>query len=315
MNDYSLEAIDPVYTILTTIDENGWELCFAARQSGFFLSKDGGIHWQTGFQSLQLDSPLSVTAAAISPSFRSDHTLFCGVPGGILYTIDGTKSWSSAIFQTPPPVISCIALSPDYLEDGILFAGTLEDGIFRSADRGSRWSPWNFGLLDLSILSLAISPGFKQDETILAGTSSGVFISENGGRAWREMDFPVDYAPVLCLALSPDYPQSGTIFAGTESRGLYQSTDNGDTWQRLGEEAIPDTVNNILLSQNFLRLPEILILTADSLQFSRDRGITWNTWKQNLVFDQNPTAMAALSGLHENMALLIGFEDGQIMRI
>lgn len=71
----------------------------------------------------------------------------------------------------------------------------MEDGIFRSANRGERWSPWNFGLLDLNVLALAISPCFESDETIFAGTESGIFRSTNGGRAWREADFPLSWHP------------------------------------------------------------------------------------------------------------------------
>ena len=53
-----------------------------------------------------------------------------------------------------------------YNTDETLFAGTLDDGIFRSTDRGPHWTASNFGLLDWQILSMAISPDFAHDETI-----------------------------------------------------------------------------------------------------------------------------------------------------
>ena len=61
----------------------------------------------------------------------------------------------------------------------------MDDGVYRSADRGVRWVAFNFGLLDLHVSCLAVSPDYADDETLLAGTESGIFESTNGeiGRA------------------------------------------------------------------------------------------------------------------------------------
>jgi len=109
------------------------------------------------------------------------------------------------------PLVSSLVISPNYTHDGTLLAGTMEDGVFRSADRGSHWVAWNFGLLDLNVLYVAISPHFACDEILFAGTETGIFRSTNVGRAWREMDFP----SFACLT------QWRRILVGLESgRGL-----------------------------------------------------------------------------------------------
>jgi hypothetical protein len=77
----------------------------------------------------------------------------------------------------------------------------MEDGVLRSWDRGISWAGWNFGLLDLNVYALAISPEFRADETLFVGVESGVFRSGNGGRAWRETAFPMEAGPVLSLAI------------------------------------------------------------------------------------------------------------------
>ena len=79
-------------------------------------------------------------------------------------------------------------------------AGTLEDGVFSSTDRGGRWGAWNFGLFDLNVLCLALSPTWTRDETVYAGTETGLYRSTNGGRAWRHSGFPSELAPALCIA-------------------------------------------------------------------------------------------------------------------
>ena len=116
---------------------------------------------------------LATPAVAVSPAFLSDRTVFAGVNGAILRSLDGGATWQYAALRTPPPVVTCLAVSPNYEEDGIAFAGALQDGVFRTADRGGRWASWNFGLIDLGVLCLALSPAFGRDDTLFAGTETG----------------------------------------------------------------------------------------------------------------------------------------------
>ena len=85
----------------------------------------------------------------------------------------------------PAPFISALALSPNFARDDAAFAGTLEDGVFLTHDRGKRWEAWNIGLLDRNVLCLAVSPAFERDRSLFAGVESGIFYSSNGGRFWR----------------------------------------------------------------------------------------------------------------------------------
>ena len=68
--------------------------------------------------------------------------------------------------------------------------------MYRSADRGQNWARWNFGLFDLRVLALAVSPDFSHDETVFAGTETGIYVSKSGGRSWRPLPFPDEAAPV-----------------------------------------------------------------------------------------------------------------------
>jgi photosystem II stability/assembly factor-like uncharacterized protein len=162
---------------------------------------------------------------------------------------------------------------------------------------------------------MSISPNFADDETLFVGTESGIFRSTNGGRAWREVGFPSDVAPVLSLALSPDYAHDGTLFAGTESEGLYGSYDKGRTWTRLGAEAIPDTVNGIVLSPQFPAKPHILALLDDAVLVSRDGGQSWSDWKPGLSVAQGTASIAAPQGLDAAAPLLVGLVEGGVLRV
>jgi photosystem II stability/assembly factor-like uncharacterized protein len=303
------------YALATSPDFAQDGLCFAARGSGLFRSEDSGETWQSAYETLDLKAPLPTMAIAISPDFASDRTVFAGVPGGILRSFDGGENWDVVQLPSPPPVVSALVISPNYARDGILLAGMVEDGVFSTSNRGGHWVAWNFGLLDLNTICLAISPGFAHDETLFVGTDSGIFRSTNGGRAWREVDFPLELAPVLSLALSPAYSQDGILFAGTESHGLYRSEDRGRKWTRLGEETITSAVNAILVSPGFPQAGDVLVMPGDALLISRNGGQTWSDWKAGAAFEQGTASVAAPQGLAAGAPLLVGLVAGGVLRL
>ena len=318
MSDVSkeTEVEDIVYGLATSPNFVQDGICFAARQSGLYRSEDGGsADWSYAYESLEMEGALAAMAVAVSPDFESDRSVFAGALGGVLYSLDGGENWQVASLPSPPPIVSAIVLSPNFSQDGTLFVGTMEDGVFLSPDRGRRFRRWNFGLLDLNVLSIAISPAFADDETLFLGTETGVFRSTNGGRAWREVSFPIDYAPVISLALSPNYANDGVLFAGTEAFGLFRSEDRGKTWARLGEDVIEDVVNGIVLSPEFPDTPDILAVLGTALLVSRDGGQTWADWKEGMDLKQGVSSVAAPQGLAPGAPLLVGLVGGDVLRL
>lgn len=312
MSDNNMQSTiqDFVYALAVRSGKAGRKLCFAAHQSGLYLSEDGGSTWQPAYASLNLDAPLSTTCLALSPDFEAKAELFAGVPGYIMHSEDGGKDWSA----DPLPLDSCVptalAISPNFAADGTLFAGTNEDGVLRSTDRGRTWASWNFGLVDFNILCLAISPSFAADETVFAGTGSGFFTSQNGGKSWKELPLPAGYVPVLSLAVSPNFAQDGTLLAGTEAHGLYLSHDRGLTWQRLGENQIEGVINQVILSPGYPAQGEILITHENSVLRSTDGGETWNA-----LLEAEITALAALWDEAGKATTWVGLVDGTVKRM
>ena len=306
---------DLVYSLAASPNFGQDGICFAARPSGLYRSDDGGSTWHPAYGSLNLEAPLATTAVVVSPDFESDRSVFAGVPGGVLCSVDGGRSWNVTFLHSPPPLVSTLVVSPYFAHDGTLFAGAIEDGVFRSADRGNCWSAWNFGLLDLNILCAAVSANFANDETLFVGTQSGIFRSTNGGRAWREVNLRTEFAPVLSLVLSPNYADDGIVFAGTESCGLFHSEDRERTWTRLGKGVVTDVVNGIVLSPEFPAKPDVLVMTSTALLISRDGGRSWSDWKADLAIEQGLVSVLAPQGLDPGAPLLVGIVEGGVLRL
>jgi photosystem II stability/assembly factor-like uncharacterized protein len=294
-------------------DQDG--LCYAARSSALYRSEDSGETWSLAYSGLEPGTELATTAIALSPSFVSDGVLFTGVPGVVMRSADAGKTWHYSPLASPPPIIAAMAVSPNYDKDGTLLVGTMEDGLYRSEDRGLRWMACNFGLTDLGVLSVVLSPGFGVDGTAFVGTESGIFYSTNGGRAWKESGFPVDMAPVLCLAISPEYGTDRTIWAGTESSGLFKSDDSGKSWQRLAPDQVSNTVNAIVVSANYPDDADLLLLTSSTVLGSRDGGITWGAWKDGLVVEEGLVCMASSATLEPGAVVLVATASGTILRL
>lgn len=317
----ALSEHDTVYALAAAPDYLNGGRCFAARASGLYVSEDGARTWRDAYHSLQLQTPLTTAAVALSPQYRRDGlgpadgkgTLYAGALGGILRSVDGGDTWTVATLPTPPPYVISIVVSPNYEEDGLAFAGTMEDGVFRSWDRGASWAAWNFGLLDLNVYALAISPDFAHDETLYAGTESGIFRSTNGGRAWREVPFPMEYAPVLALALSPSFDVDGVIFAGTESHGVFHSDDGGATWGNVFAWEEPPAVNQLLLAADFSDSRSIIALAGLAVCHSSDGGLTWRELPIGERLDAAPTCVLTPRGHEQGAPLLIGLEDGRVL--
>ena len=289
-----------VYCIAASPNFKKDGLVFVAKKSGLYRSTDKGRTWEDAFASLNLSAPLPITFAAVALAGEITYVFACAA-GQILRSLDAGQTWQVAALDTPAPLVTALVASPNFAKDGTLLAATVQDGIFRSTDRGVTWTGWNFGLYDPNINALA----FTDSQTIFAGTESGIFRSSNAGHSWRDLDFPIDCAPVVCLAVSRD----GTIYAGTELKGLQVSCDEGSTWEGL----IEGTVEQIHLDAS----GKLLILRDGELLLSENGGGSWQAARPGFEPVSDISAFSTLPGLDsaKGKKLLVGLSNGEIIKL
>jgi len=119
-----------------------------------------------------------------------------------------------------PQAIWRIALNP--ANSQVLYAGTNQDGIWKSTDEGNTWqlagSPGSS-----PVNSLIVDPSGAH--TIYAGTNGGgVCTSSDGGASWQTTG--ISSGMVWSLALD----SAGALYAGTNAAGAQVSRDQGATW-------------------------------------------------------------------------------------
>ncbi len=184
--------------------------------------------------------------------------------------------------------VNCLAADP--LNRDVVYAGTQEQGVLRSDDRGKTWQP--SGMHGQVVKSIAVSPA--KPGLIVAGTKPpGVFVSKDGGLSWSEqLSFlkkrrwwwfsPAErpFTPYIQgIALSPTDPN--VMVVGVELGAVLRSVDGGNTWQNHRNGALRDCHSIRFHTTNGNWVYEGGG-TGAGAAFSRDAGNTWTQTKQGL---------------------------------
>lgn len=295
----SKESKDYIYDVALSpcFLENG--ICFAGRETGLWRSEDGGQTWQNVFDRLGTDQKISALAVCVSPNFKTDGVVFVGSTGVMLKSEDKGETWTALKLDSPLPLVSCLLLSPDFEKDQTVYVGTLDDGVYVSANAGDGYTGWNYGLMDQHVYSLAVTNG-----VLCAGVESGIFRSTNSGRFWMEVAFPMDIAPVNALLCD----NKGIMLAGTEQNGLYCSEDYGQHWNRVAPSIFTGAVNHLFMSKK----TDLLMAATDEAVFlSADDGQTWQErWHVTTGF--GIASLAIEESFDVDSPLLIGLASGVI---
>ena len=110
------------------------------------------------------------------------------------------------------------------VKDGVLYAGSFGDGLYRSADSGGSWERLENGLPEFwAPTAIKVFNG-----KIYAGNwFGGAFVSADDGATWQAIkDLPAD-ASFLCFAELG----GGRLLAGAYPGGVFRSDDDGQTWR------------------------------------------------------------------------------------
>ncbi|HTJ28432.1 MAG TPA: glycoside hydrolase [Candidatus Limnocylindria bacterium] len=133
-------------------------------------------------------------------------------------------------------VIYALGLSPR--DARVIWAGTDDGLVWRTADGGAHWSnvtppgvgPWaKISIIDASPFD-ARSAYVAVNRIRLDEQRPQLFRTHDGGRTWTEIDRGIDAAPTNVVRADPI--RRGLLYAGTE-RGVWVSYDDGDSWSSL----------------------------------------------------------------------------------
>lgn len=211
------------------------------------------------------------------------------------------------------------------LNQDVMYACGLDQGVNRSTNGGLTWSQVNSGLLNTQVQAIAIAKDHPIGQFIVyagtaPGANDGVYKSTDGGNSWTrvvngivEPTGTLGVQALLVHALDPNIVWC-TIFNGTSDaiNGVYKTTDGGANWFPItnGLGAIknflslamsPTDPNTIYLGSSF----SVATSTGPSAIYkSTDGGANWVLSSNGLPTDPseiNPVRVIQVSSDNPNI--------------
>ncbi len=129
----------------------------------------------------------------------------------------------------------------------IMYLGYSGGGIFKTTDNGQTWNPIFDDQPYLAIGDMAFHP--NDPETIFVGTGdpsitgfpfigNGIYKTTDGGSTWTNIGLSETYivSKIIIHPSNPNIIYAGTMglpYERTNDRGLYKTTDGGQTWDKV----------------------------------------------------------------------------------
>lgn len=172
---------------------------------------------------------LDINQLAFAPNYASTRGILAATSNGVYRSENGGLSWQRSSDGIIIPLVSRVAMSPNFSNDRTVFAGTELSGLYKSTDYGYSWyQPGLAGTLG-TINAVAVSPNYTVDSTVFVGgeAATGLRKSMDQGNSWVNVSPQANLA-VKSLAIAPDYPY-GPIYVGTTA-GVFRSESGGVSW-------------------------------------------------------------------------------------
>ena len=128
-----------------------------------------------------------------------------------------------------------------------IFAATASGGLWKTTNRGHTWTNVFEAMPVSTFGDVAIAP--SDPRIVYAGTGeqnnrqstswgNGVYRSDDGGDTWRHLGLE-DTRHIGRVMVHPDDPDvawvaaQGNLWRGSDERGVYKTTDGGDSWRKV----------------------------------------------------------------------------------
>ncbi len=200
--------------------------------NGIFRSDDGARDWRlTG----SLPAGLSLDEAFLADPTSPSKLYAAGLDGVFASTDDGA-TWRQLARGLPPlpfgETLEIFSLAADPSRPGVLYAGTYERGVAKSANGGERWrigvEP---GLSAGPVALFEIHPSRPDTSYVgLATRGDRSFRSTDGGRTWQPFARGLGRDGLFDLAFDPADPDR--LYAANGA-GLWESRDGGEAWDQI----------------------------------------------------------------------------------
>jgi len=235
-------AVSPNYSQDNTLFMLTW-----GGEHSLWRSLNGGEGWERLYSSVLADVD-SIDLVKLSPQYNNDSQVvfIAGSSHGspaIWKSNDNGQSFSSPRLTRDPITGTPFTIDTwAVASDKTLFIGSYDGGnglVYRTTRSGLSYSTAAVAGSQ-SLNSIALSPDYNQDETILIGNTNGwVYWSSDNGSSFEPLPQEATSPPFtgsITVAFDPEYSENNTIYAASDTadKGIYRFIIGDSTsWEKI----------------------------------------------------------------------------------
>ena len=258
-------------------------LLYLATNDYIYKTRDAGKTWKNVSKGMTHSRVISLAVDPLLPA-----NVYAGTKGDAVFkSFNGGHQWISQRKGLEGVTITSVVHEIKFVPGSSqhIFAAT-SMGVFETDNAGKTWAKRMDGMIEvLMVVAIDVDP--NQPQTLYAGTSGGVYRSLDGAKTWTKVNnglVPPDVLKssralsVVKIKIDPHAPH--TVYTAT-LKGLYKTTDGGESWQRIGE-ALPDQFFSDLILDP-MTPGVVFVASRAGVHTSRDGGQTWAAVNEGLT--------------------------------
>lgn len=261
---------DPISTI--AIDPQDPKALYAGTlERGIVESLNGGDTWEE-----VTSGPKGSKIQAISVDPKDKCVVYAAMKNKIYKTENCHRDWKE-IFFDPKVDKVFTAVTVDWYNPTIVYAGTSEGDVFKSTDAGLSWMVVKRA--DAPISTMIFD---RRDSRIL-------YVGTLGEGIWKTMDAGATWLPIRdqlkaftnarrVNALELDASDPSKLYLASKY-GLLMSENGGEEWKAMQLTSEAGSVEVIDVAVNPREAKEIIYVTKNTLFLTTDGGTTWSSKK------------------------------------